>query len=426
MQREELLNKYRILYLMHRGPCGEVWVAEHTEFPARRLLKVIDRRHPYFSQLFREAHMLQQCRHPSIPIIYDIFEIATKIYIVEEFIEGETLKDYILRLGKLPGSLLLNYSIQLCDILQYIHNPLRNILHLDIKPENILVSNHQVKLVDFGSAIYQNQPGKYFFGTPGFCAPEQEQAGILSEETDIYGFGKCLQYMLLSSGDIPCGLQKIAENCLRKGRKKYATAEELGSDLKKIKSRGRREKPKEIWYAVSGVLSEYDSTETAVALAGVCKRMRGAKVLYLDCTRTHCLEKIRQKEDGFVWERDGITIAGRVSPWETAGFHDRGFSVVICDFGTESPAVSGQLFEKTFLVGGMNAWTKESWMKQTELLGPCCRNPVFLILSGDTELAQACLGARGNVAGISLYHHGLGHPGGCAKQLKSLLRQKKR
>ena len=177
---QELLNKYNVLQLLHRGIGGDVWLAEHKSLGGKRILKILEKSHPYYDCLAREAKILQQCRHYSIPIIYDILEFDTQTYIVEEFIQGENLKQYIGRRGSISASLLLEISIQLCEILIFLHHPARNILHLDIKPENILFENHKMKLIDFGAAIYQNRQNEepFIFGTPAYCAPEMKHRGV--------------------------------------------------------------------------------------------------------------------------------------------------------------------------------------------------------------------------------------------------------
>ena len=116
---KELLNKYHFLQLLHHGIGGDVWLAEHIALGGKRVLKAIEKSHPQHDVLAREAKMLQQCHHSSIPIIYDILDFDTQTYIVEEFIQGETLKQYIARQRSISASVLLTISIQLCDCLLY-------------------------------------------------------------------------------------------------------------------------------------------------------------------------------------------------------------------------------------------------------------------------------------------------------------------
>ena len=408
MLHKELLKKYKIIRLLHQGLGGEVWVAEHIGLAGRRVIKCLDAEHPWYHSLVREARMLQQCHHPSIPIIYDILEFDTKTYIVEEFIEGENLKQYILRRGSLSDSLLLNYSIQLTEIIQYIHHPARDILHLDLKPENILISNHELKLVDFGSAIYRSQQkeNRLFFGTPGYFAPEQKEAGVLSAETDIYGMGKCMEYMLSFTRRAPKGYRRIVERCLRKDQKRYRSAAEVTRDLQRLKRTKRWEEPKEKWIAVCSVLSEWDSGLTAMRLAQILRNTCQEKVLFLDCTEGNCSEQLRQPEDGFVTEQEGIVVAGRVAPQEIKGFRDRGYSYIICDFGNRNPMLSGHLFYRCFYVGPMMQWTRRQWQDKLSQNGEE-QKTVLLITGGDAFLAKDWFGTAYDVRRLVMHFSGL-------------------
>ena len=149
MLPKALSDKYRFLKLMHQGIGGEVFLVEHKALACRRVIKTVKKTHPQYGSLVQEAKLLQQFHHPSIPIRYDVIESDTAAYLIEEFIEGESLRQYFLRLKSLSDVLLLTYSKQLCELLHYIHNPAHRVLHLDLKPENILISDCQIKLIDF-------------------------------------------------------------------------------------------------------------------------------------------------------------------------------------------------------------------------------------------------------------------------------------
>ena len=71
MLPKELLEKYRKLQLLHHGIGGDVWLVEHIGLAGKRVLKFIEKSHPQHDILAREARVLQQCQHPSIPIIYE-------------------------------------------------------------------------------------------------------------------------------------------------------------------------------------------------------------------------------------------------------------------------------------------------------------------------------------------------------------------
>lgn len=402
MLPKELLEKYIVLQLLHHGIGGDIWLVEHIGLGSKRVLKSIEKSHPQYKLLAGEAKLLQQCQHPSIPIIYDILEFDTQIYIVEEFIEGENLKQYILKKNHLSGSLLLHFSIQLCEILQFLHHPSRSILHLDLKPENILVSNHQLKLIDFGSAICQNRQKKerFIFGTPRFCAPEMKQAGILSERTDIYCLGRCMEYMLMFTPKVVKGYHKIVDKCLRKQETEYSSVEEIRQDLEQLGKRKRLEKPKETWYAVTGVLSEYDSSLFALQLVAWLSYHYKKPVLYLDCTGKNVLEALesfqeeeKKKLHGFVFEREGITIAKRVAPQELKGWRGRGYAYIVCDFGKQNSIISECAFSTCFFVGAITEWTIEQWKKSIFLL-PELQKIGIALIGGEEALANEFFGRR--------------------------------
>ena len=429
MLPQELLEKYTVLQLLHHGIGGDVWLVEHIGLASKRVLKSIEKSNPHYEILAGEAKVLQQCQYPSIPIIYDILEFDTQIYIVEEFIEGENLKQYILKRNHLSDSLLLHFSIQLCEILQFLHHPTRAILHLDLKPENILVSNHQLKLIDFGSAICQNheKKEKLIFGTPRYCAPEMKQAGKVTERTDIYCLGRCMEYMLMFTPKPMRGYHKVVDKCLRKQETEYVSVEEIKNDLEKLRKRKRFEKPRETWYAVTGVLSEYESSLIALQLATYLFYHDRKPVLYLDCTKKNLLEALevfettKEKLHGFVFEREGITIAKRVAPQEIKSWRGRGYRYVVCDFGNQSCMLSECPFAISFLVGAITELVIEQWEKMFFSL-PEMQKKVIALTGGDEMLANEFFGKKCCIQKVSTYFIPFKQSKQFSKQIKHLLK----
>ncbi len=426
MLQKEILEKYRQLQLLHHGLGGDVWLVEHIGLSSKRVLKIVEKSHPQYDILEREAKVLQQCQHPSIPIIYDILEFDTQTYIIEEFIEGENLKQYILKQNHLSDSLLLHFSIQLCEILQFLHHPTRAILHLDLKPDNILVSNHQLKLIDFGSAICQNQQKKslFIFGTPKYCAPEMKEAGILTERTDIYLLGRCMEYMLMFTPKITKGYSKIVDKCLRKQETEYTSVEEIKYDLEQLRGKKRLEKPKETWYAVTGVLSEHDSSLVALQLATYLSHRSKKSVLYLDCTNKDYLEYFsvdkKKKIDGFVFEREKITIAKKVAPQEIKSWRGRGYDYIVCDFGKQSPLYSECSFSSYFLVGAVTEWTIDLWKTAFSSFSGM-QKTIIALTGGDEVLAKEVFGELCYICKVNTYFTLFKQEKQFSKQVRCLL-----
>lgn len=434
MQSNELLNKYQILQLLHRGIGGDVWLAEHKALGCKRVLKVIEKTNPHHELLAREAKILQQCQHSSIPIIYDILEFDTQTYIVEEFIQGENLKQYINRQRSISASLLLDFSIQLCDILAFLHNPARNILHLDLKPENILVRNHKLKLIDFGSAICRDRPNDkgLIFGTPAYCAPEMKTTGRLTEQTDIYCMGKCMEYLVRHTPKVPKGYRNIVNRCLRKNEREYVAAVQVRKDLEKISHRKAKEKNPERWYAVTGMFSEEESSMTALQLAMYLRDRYKKPVLYLDCTESHQMEQLEHSEkeqkriegnNNFVLERGNITVVKRVVPQELGGWHDRGFANVVVCFGKDNPLRYDCPYLLCLYTGAVTEFNLDLW--RTTLLPMGRENNIAVALTGgDFFLAKRNFGTIGPIKKLPSYFYAFGQSKPFRRQMKALLNHK--
>ena len=120
--------------------------------------------------ILKEASLIKNLKHPHIPIIYDIYEDDISICIIEEYIS--------------------DIGVKLCNILEYLHNYQDGIIHLDIKPDNIIIDeNNNVKLIDFGNALYGDESQQLSMLSPGYAAPEQYDNRQLTRSADIYSVG---------------------------------------------------------------------------------------------------------------------------------------------------------------------------------------------------------------------------------------------
>ena len=325
---------------------------------------------------------------------------------------------------------ILDISTQLCGILVFLHNPTRPILHLDIKPENLLFVDRNLKLIDFGSAICRNQQkeGQLIFGTPAYCAPEMKNMGILTEQTDIYCMGKCMEYLLFHTPKAPKGYRNIVERCLRKRGKEYISAEQVLKDLERLRRKKTEEKNRETWYAVTGVNSEHDSSMAALQLAMYLRDRYNKPVLYLDCTKGHWMEQLEQSEKsiksgdskGFVFERNKITVAKRVAPQEISGWRDRGYANIVICFGTDSPLSSVCPFKLCICAGAVTEFCLEQWNKL--LLALSRKEKVAVALTGgDIHLAKKQLLRFGTVVKLPLYFRAFKQSKPFKREMKKLL-----
>ena len=164
--------------------------------------------------------ILLNVKHENLPIIYDVYVDGNQVTVIEEFIDGITL-DSMLQSQLYTEKATINTIIQLCNVLQVLHN--MNIVHRDIKPENIMISSNGVlKLIDFHSSRI-NAPTKdkdtQVLGTVGYAAPEQFGFAQSDNKTDIYSIGILMNVML--TGEHPAKryyegkLKSIIEKCIR-------------------------------------------------------------------------------------------------------------------------------------------------------------------------------------------------------------------
>jgi serine/threonine-protein kinase len=152
----------------------------------------------------REARAVAQLSHPHIVGVIDAGEDSNRPYIVFEYVEGETLKDRIRRLGRLPVDEALAYAIEIARALGNAHA--HEIVHRDVKPQNVLIDPEgSAKVTDFGIARSLRDDGLTadgrVLGTTDYVSPEQALGHDVNGQSDIYSLGVVLYEML--TGDVP-------------------------------------------------------------------------------------------------------------------------------------------------------------------------------------------------------------------------------
>ena len=175
---------------------------------------------------------LQNIKSPYLPEIYRTVEFDGKFFIVEEFIQGRTLSDYLLHNNGLDEEKSAEVLKQLCNCLKILHA--QKIIHRDIKPSNVMVAeNNLVKLIDFSiSRIVKDnaETDTDFLGTKGYAPPEQFGFGQTDSRSDIYSLGVTIQKIL---GENYSGyLKKILAKCTELDpAKRYQSVDEILADI---------------------------------------------------------------------------------------------------------------------------------------------------------------------------------------------------
>ena len=222
-----LNNRYQIIRVLGSGGFGETFLAHDIQMPSNRRcvikqLKPVDN-NPQVYQLIqqrfqREAMILEQLgeHNHQIPRLYAYFAENGLFYLVQEYIEGETLLQKVQKQGYLKEAEVKEILINILPVLDYIHG--QRIIHRDIKPDNIILraSDNKPVLIDFGAVKISMQTDRQptnsdnhsIIGTPGFMSSEQS-IGRATFSSDIYSLGLTAVYLL--TGRAP---QEIPSNQL--------------------------------------------------------------------------------------------------------------------------------------------------------------------------------------------------------------------
>lgn len=161
----------------------------------------------YEQQFINESDFLQRLRHPNIPLYVDHFSELNRRFLVQEFIQGQTLESLCRGIGA-PEPMALPWLLQVCEVLAYLHGQTPPVIYRDLKPSNLMLSiDGRVKLLDFGIAR-TFKPGKrhdtVLMGSEPYAAPEAYGLDQTDPRSDIFGWGKTA-YHVLTGGEPPKG-----------------------------------------------------------------------------------------------------------------------------------------------------------------------------------------------------------------------------
>lgn len=258
-------DRYEILNKIGSGGMSHVYKGRDQKlnrYVAVKVLKSEYRQDKNFVRKFREeAQAAARLAHPNIVNVYDVGEEQGIHYIVMELVEGITLKNYIERKGKLTIKEATSIAIQVSMGLEVAHN--NDIVHRDIKPQNIMISKDgKVKVMDFGiaKAASSETIASNAMGSVHYTSPEQARGGYSDAKSDIYSLGIVMYEMVtgrvpfdgettvavavkhlqeempspkIFCPDLPVSLEQIIYKCTEKSpAKRYANMAELITDLK--------------------------------------------------------------------------------------------------------------------------------------------------------------------------------------------------
>lgn len=259
-------DKYEILTLIGQGGMSKVYLARDRRLNKQWAVKEIQKKardknnEVVVQSAIAEANMIKQLDQPSIVRIVDIIDNPDVIYIIEDYIEGETLNTILEENGAQPQELVIEWAMQICEALEYLHTRKPAIIYRDMKPSNVMLKpDGNIKIIDFGIAReYKEQSlaDTVSLGTKGYAAPEQFGGkGQTDARTDVYCLGVTLYHLV--TGHSPCdppyeiypirhwnpqldpGLEAVIEKCTQLNpNDRYQSCAELLYALQHYKENG--------------------------------------------------------------------------------------------------------------------------------------------------------------------------------------------
>lgn len=275
-----LVGQYEIVSFIGAGGMGEVYRAHDQRVGRDVAIKIIPSRfgkdHDRVRRFAQEARTMARVNHPNIVSMFDVGEHDGRPFIVSELLEGETLRKYMAREGRLPVRQVVEFGIQMVRALAAAHE--KEIVHRDLKPANVFITKDEhLKILDFGLAKLAridwgrdsgsdtisavSLPGT-ILGSAGYMSPEQVEARPIDHRSDIFSLGVILYEMLSGvrafggssvpatlgailrdqprdvsdiRSDVPTALVVIIRRCMEKdAQNRFQSARDLAFSLEEL------------------------------------------------------------------------------------------------------------------------------------------------------------------------------------------------
>ena len=262
------VQRYRVLKKLGEGGCGRTWLVRDRKLG--KLWAMKEWREKEGAQ--EELRILRELESPCFPRIVECFQENGRQYLLMDWIRGRTLEEALLQEGPLPWRTAAAYAAKICGALETLHGGTPAILHLDLKPSNIILTQDGPRLIDFGNAVLADAAAdltaadgrkagaaeangtaaagrakaalpadRALRGTPGYAAPELYSGRGADIRSDVYGLGAVLCAMLTGKKPGPAGnrtetaperLWDIVEKAMEEDREsRFQNAAEFRSAL---------------------------------------------------------------------------------------------------------------------------------------------------------------------------------------------------
>ena len=259
-------NRYRIVDKIGVGGMADVYLGEDTLLGRQVAIKVLHANFAnddeFVTRFKREAQAAGKLNHPNIVNMYDVGFDQDLHYIIMEYVNGETLKEYITRHGRLSIDEAVKFTIAIAEGLEHAHT--MGIVHCDIKPHNVIITQTgRVKVTDFGIARAMNATNTVMYtnsilGSAHYLSPEQASGKPVDGNTDIYSLGVVLYEML--TGRVPFEGETPIAVALKHVREKVAPPTRYNPSipplLEAVVMKALSKKPADRFNSISDMISD--------------------------------------------------------------------------------------------------------------------------------------------------------------------------
>ena len=332
---EVLDDKYEIVKIIGRGGMSVVYLATDLHLHQKWAVKEIPLEKTgaagssSAAGILREADLMKKLDHPALPRIVDILEEDHRIYIVMDYIEGESLYRILQRKGPFSEKEIREIGIRLCDVLQYLHTRTPPVIYRDMKPSHVIRKpDGDLKLIDLGIAREykrDREEDTRNLGTEGYAAPEQHGAGQTDPRSDIFALGMTLLSLLTGVApqldpylyrehpvrklrpDASRGMERILNRCTAfRPEDRYQSCREVRQDLEHperlpaARRRNKRQRERVLCLAVCALLVLAVFGSVAVRAAAAWNKEQEYRRLLSAAVSTPEVEKIRRAKQAVV------------------------------------------------------------------------------------------------------------------------------
>ncbi len=394
-----IFGKYKVVSLLGKGSFSKVYLVQHIKLESYRAIKCILKQDELYEQLMREVGILRGIRNENIPLIYDIEEDEECSYIIEEFCQGVSLREYVLSDRIITIRDIIDYSMQISNLLCYLHSQEKRILYLDLKPDNLIISDNSIKLIDFGAAVICDDCRRddAFFGSERYSSPEQKQGGDIDIRCDVYSFGVLLEFMLkafkrrvgICDKEKVKELDKLSKRCKATNpavridsfeavKEQLQNIREEKKQDKKFFRRIRKNESKKRGFRTVGIMGAVKgcgSTHITLMVADMIKKKEGGRIACVDLSGGSDYFFVCKAEDG--------DTVGEKLVFKDIGYYPKGneqlllklinedYDHIIIDFGNRSRVAKKEfmLCDVKLLVGLTSDWRLpvfEEFLKNNE------------------------------------------------------------